>query len=490
MHIQAKNIHKSYGSIHANEDITLEIKPGVIMGLLGENGAGKSTFVKVLAGTIEMDSGNIEINGLPASIHSPSDAISLGIGLLHQDTCDFPTMGISENLQVGVPKKFFNSKQRWKEFAELQSGLGFHINLYQKIGDLTLGERQQLELLRLLWNGANLLILDEPTTGISRHQKQLLFAALRKLVEDGKNIIFVSHKLEDIQELCSRVAILRKGKLVGTLDVPCSDDDLVEMMFGRKLIRHNPCRNPSTESCLKIEGLAIKTSKERFFDIDLQIQRGEVIGLAGMEGSGQNHFLRVLAGLSNPIQGTISLNSHTYRRWLCFQMQREGIFFVPAGRLEDALLPGLTLQEHFYLSTRNVPFLIKKKKIVSSANEAIAQFNIKGQPSSFVEELSGGNQQRLVLAMQKKDSRLMLLEYPTRGLDIESANWVWEILRGRCEMGTSIIFSSQDLDELLFYADRIIVFYGNRVSKPIQASNMDENLLGSMIGGKNWEEAV
>ena len=490
MHIQAKNIHKSFGSIQANEGINLEIKPGVIMGLLGENGAGKSTFVKILSGIIEMDCGNILIDGFPEKIKSPSDAIDFGIGLLHQDTCDFPTMSISENLQVGVPKKLFNSKQRWKEFSELQSDLDFQINFDQKVGDLTLGERQQLELLRLLWNGANLLILDEPTTGISRHQKQLLFAALRKLVEDGKNIIFVSHKLEDIQELCSRVAILRKGKLVGTLDVPCSDDDLVEMMFGRKLIRNNPCRNPSTESCLKIEGLAIETSKERFSDIDLQIQRGEVIGLAGMEGSGQNHFLRVLAGLSNPIKGTISMNSHMFQKWSCFQMQREGIFFVPAGRLEDALLPGLTLHEHFYLSKRDVPFLVNKKKINSSANEIIAQFNIKGCPSSLVEELSGGNQQRLILAMQKKNARLMLLEYPTRGLDIESANWIWETLRSRCEMGTSIIFSSQDLDEVLFYADRIIVFYGNKVSKPIQASKMDENLLGSMIGGKNWEEEV
>jgi len=490
MHIQAKNIHKSFGSIHANEGINLEIKPGVIMGLLGENGAGKSTFVKILSGIIEMDYGNILIDGFPTKIESPSDAIDFGIGLLHQDTCDFPTMSISENLLVGVPKKIFNSKQRWKEFSELQSDLGFQINFDQKVGDLTLGERQQLELLRLLWNGANLLILDEPTTGISLIQKQLLFASLRKLVADGKSIIFVSHKLEDIQDLCSRVAILRKGKLVGVLGVPCSDNDLIEMMFGRKIIRNTLGRNPSTESCLKIKNLAIENSKNHLSNINFQIQRGEVIGLAGMEGSGQNHFLRVLAGLSTPLKGMISMNSHVFRKWSCFQMQREGNFFVPAGRLENALLPGLTLHEHFYLSKRDVPFLVNKKKINSSANEIIAQFNIKGRPSSLVEELSGGNQQRLILAMQKKNARLMLLEYPTRGLDIESANWIWEILRNRCEIGTSIIFSSQDLDELLFYADRIIVFYGNKISKPIQASKMDENLLGSMIGGKNWEEEV
>lgn len=487
MHIQAKNIHKNYGVVHANKGINLAIKPGVILGLLGENGAGKSTFVKILSGIIEMDMGTIEINGAPEKLSSPGAAIDLGIGLMQQDPRDFPLMGILENMKVGVQKKDFNSKQRWQKFIELQSYLDFQINLKQRVGDLSLGERQQLELLRLLWNGADLLILDEPTTGISSIQKQHLFSALRKLADDGKSIIFVTHKLEDIQALCSTVAVLRKGKLVGVIDVPCEDGKLVEMMFGRILVRNNPCRNISKDICLKVEDLTFNSSKEQFSNFNLHIQKGEVIGLAGMEGSGQNYFMRTLAGLTRPISGTIIVNSNTFHRGSCFQMQRAGVFFVPTGRLEDALLPGLTIHEHFFLSTRDVPFLVNKVKNISSAKKSIDHFNIIGRPDSLVEELSGGNQQRLVLAMQKEKARLLLLEYPSRGLDIESTNWIWEILRSRCEQGTSIIFSSQDLDELLFYADRVIVFFGNRLSKPIQASKLNENVLGLMIGGKNWE---
>lgn len=488
MHIHIIGIHKKFGTVHANNGISLEIKPGTILGLLGENGAGKSTLVKILAGVVQKDRGGIVLDGVSSEIRSPAEAIKLGIGLLHQDPHDFPSLSIAENLRVGVRRKAWKEQRELQRLDSIQSQLEFHINLNQQVADLTLGERQQLELLRLLWNDAELLILDEPTTGISRNQKELLFSALRKLSKQGKSIIFVSHKLEEIQDLCTQVAVLRKGELTGVLDKPFSEEQLVNLMFGRVLTRTNPCRKISNENCVEVEDLAIENSRIQLSNINFGIREGEVIGLAGMEGSGQNHFLRVLAGLAVPQRGKIRLNSHALPLGSCFRMQGEGIFFMPAGRLEEALLPGMTLYEHFYLSNEEVPFFVDRKNILSRAREKIEQFNIKGDSNSLVEELSGGNQQRLVLALQKEKARLMLLEYPTRGLDIESANWIWKILRRRCEKGVSIIFSSQDLDELLFYADRIVVFYGNQVSKPIQASRLDENMLGSMIGGKNWQK--
>lgn len=486
MHLYIKNIHKRFGLIHANNDVSLDIQPGVIMGVLGENGAGKTTLMKVLSGLIERDSGEIWIDGKLVEINQPADALEFGIGMLHQDPQDFPSMTIREDLQVSGLRKVKKAQLDWEEFHNWKRELGFEIDLNQDVSDLTVGERQQLELLRLLWMGVELLILDEPTTGISASQKDMLFNALRKLTQVGKTIIFVSHKLEEIQSLCDLVAIMRKGELVDVLHAPFDEEQLVFLMFGRNLKRVSPARCVTNEPCLRIENLNIEDFRLKLKDINLELFKGEVIGLAGMEGSGQKQFLQTLAGLKTSAGGKIIFDSRSLSGNSCFQFQKEGIFFVPSARLEEGLMPGMTLADHFFLARSDSGFVIDKKENEKYSQEKIQKFQIKGNPSNQSEELSGGNQQRLLLSLQREPANVLLLENPTRGLDIESANWIWRLLRERCEKGTAIIFSSADLEELLFYSDRILVFYGGHVSKPLPGEKLDESKLGSMIGGKDW----
>jgi ABC-type uncharacterized transport system ATPase subunit len=487
MHIQLKEIHKYFGSVHANNGITLTIEPGQILGVLGENGAGKSTLMKILSGLICKDSGEIFINQEKQELNSPSDALRLGIGMLHQDPHDFPSMTIREDLQIwdsrtGVKK----SAGDWQQLIAIQKNLGFHFDLKGTVGELTVGERQQLELVRLLWLGVEVLILDEPTTGISAAQQEVLFAALKKLAGQDKTIIFVSHKLEEVKELCSRAVVLRKGCLIGERQAPFNENDLVELMFGRQITRTRTSQSGTQDICMSVRNLSIEDFRIRIENVNFDLFAGEVIGLAGMEGSGQRQFLQTLAGLKQSTGGHIEIDREDINGKNCFEFQKRGIFYVPSARMEEGLVPGMTLEEHYILSDCEKRMFINGKNSRTMTETRIERFNIKGKAATNSEELSGGNQQRLLLSLLKDPARLLLLENPTRGLDIESANWIWSILLERCQAATSIIFSSADLDELTFYADRILVFFAGRISEPLSSSGLTEEKLGRMIGGKDW----
>ncbi len=487
MYIELKNIHKHFGSVHANNDISLTIEPGLILGLLGENGAGKSTLMKILSGLICMDNGEIMINNQLQMLTDPMDALSLGIGMLHQDPQDFPSMAIKEDLLIWN-QKYGNKKSRrdFSELIEIQRELGFKIDLNGMVGELTVGERQQLELIRLLWLGVELLILDEPTTGISASQQETLFGALKKLAQKGKTIIFVSHKLEEVKALCNQVVVLRKGCFVDTRTAPFKENDLVKLMFGRQIIRVKKSQVQTTKINLSIVHLNIDDFRISIENANLDLFEGEIIGLAGMEGSGQRQFLQTLAGLRQPTEGSIQLDGETISGKDCIEFQKRGILYVPSARMEEGLVPGMTLEEHYILSDCSEKFFIDPRKSRLISEKRIEQFNIKGNPFTNTEELSGGNQQRLLLSLLHDSARILLLENPTRGLDVESANWIWTILKERCQTTTSIIFSSADLDELTYYADRILVFFSGKISQPLASSGLNEEKLGRMIGGKDW----
>ena len=487
MQIKLKNIHKHFGIIHANDGISLNIEPGQILGLLGENGAGKSTLMKILSGLICLDSGEILVNGVAEKLESPLDAMRLGIGMLHQDPHDFPSMEIKEDLRIWNQRAGIKKKANgWKDLKEIQQDLGFNIDLDGIVGDLTVGERQQLEMVRLLWLGVDLLILDEPTTGISAGQQEVLFSALKKLAAQGKTIIFVSHKLEEVKELCGRAVVLRKGKLIGEREAPFDENDLVKLMFGRQIKRTRTPQASTKEVIMTVGGLSIDDFRIAIENVNFELYKGEVIGLAGMEGSGQRQFLQALAGLRQPTGGQILFDDHVLSGKSCYEFQKRGIYYVPSARMEEGLVQGMTLEEHFILADCGSSLIIDTKHSRKITHERIQRFNIKGQMGTNSEELSGGNQQRLLLSLLRDPARLLLLENPTRGLDIESANWIWSILRERCQAGTSIFFSSADLDELTFYADRILVFFSGRISQPLNSSGLNEEKLGRMIGGKGW----
>lgn len=492
MNVELRDIHKRFGKVHANDGISISVKSGTIQGVLGENGAGKSTLMKILSGFIKADSGDIILDGKKTIIHSPADSMRLGIGMLHQDPLDVPAMRAIDNFMLGSPSGFFpNEKQAISDFIKLQKEYGFDIHPDAYVESMTVGERQQLEILRLLWLGAKVLILDEPTTGISASQKTRLFETVKTLSKQGKAIIFVSHKLEEVEQLCTNVAVFRQGKKVGETKPPYVTDELVRMMFGKVIKKGQRICEQQDNIFMQVKKMDIEDVRLKIRDVELDIRCGEVIGLAGMEGSGQSLILRALAGLIRPTNGRIMIrDSKKSERNLAgkhyFEFKNSGIAYLPAARLEEGLISGLTLTEHFVLSEKQSGFFIDRKAAEEHANKKIKEFNIKGTPGHAIEALSGGNQQRALLALMRTPLNLLLLEHPTRGLDIESTMDIWSKLKSRCADGTSILFISSDLEEILHYSDRIIVFFGGKVSKAYDATKVSIEELGQLIGGKGW----
>jgi general nucleoside transport system ATP-binding protein len=491
LEVQVKGIRKYFGPVKANDGITLSVPAGTIQGVLGENGAGKSTLMKILSGFQPADSGEIILDGKPVTLRSPADAIRQGVGMLHQDPLDFPPMRVVDNLLIGAPGRLIPKRaEAVKAIAELAGPLGLTLDLKADVGSLTVGERQQLELLRLLWLGARVLILDEPTTGISATQREQLFGTLRRLAEQGKTVLFVSHKLEEVQELCTRVAVLRQGRLIGEALPPFRVDRLVSMMFEREVTPGERVCCATSDSLFRLTTVSAERGRIKLDPVSLDVRRGETIGLAGMEGSGQAVFLRACAGLIPTTGGRIQLQGLDLAGRNYHHFKRKGVAYVPAARLEEGLIPGLTITEHILLTRRKPGFFIDRESGRRLATERIAEYNIKGTPASPVEALSGGNQQRALLALVRPGAKVMLLEQPTRGLDIESVIYLWTKLKERCNQGGAIIFTSADLDELLRYSDRILVFFAGRVSGPFDAAATTVDQLGYLIGGRDISEAV
>jgi general nucleoside transport system ATP-binding protein len=501
MKIELNSITKSFGFVLANDNISLTVEAGSIHGLLGENGAGKSTLVKILSGFIARDRGSIILNNIPVEIKNPQDAIARGIGMLHQDPLDFPALSVWENFTIGrltssfnkteFPTKnrsaneFFLSKGAAAlELKQLADRFNFKLDTEEKVGNLSVGQRQQLELLRLLSLGVETLILDEPTTGISASQKDALFAAAKQLAAVGKSVIFVSHKLEDVDLLCDRATVMRQGRVAGNIEIPCPSNKLVEMMFDRELAQPNKPPTARSDVALSLHNLTIKDDRLNVKIDSLKVQGGEVIGLAGLEGSGQRLLLFLCAGLLPANSGTIIINGANMTRKSYQEYLQAGVGILPADRLKEGLVSSLSIREHVALRSPNKSFFVKWKETLKMTQQAIAFFNIRGTPDSQVERLSGGNQQRTQLALLPVPLNLLLMEHPTRGLDIESSIWVWQQLIARCQTGTTILFTSSDLDEIMQYSDRVIVFSSGQVSEAIDTAELTVDRLGQMIGGK------
>jgi general nucleoside transport system ATP-binding protein len=492
--VELRGIEKRFGALRANADINLSIPAGTIQGILGENGAGKSTLMKVLSGFLAADAGDIVLDGKRVDIDSPADAILAGVGMLHQDPLDFPPMRVVDNFLVG-PHRIAAAQRRLggtfpdraaarDALVELTGHFGFSLDPDAYVDSLSVGERQQLEMVRLLWLGARVFILDEPTTGISAPQREKLFAVLRQLAEEGRSVIFVSHKLDEVERLCHRVCVLRQGRLVGEAAPPYVTDRLVEMMFNRAITPAPRTYTGRDEIALALQGLAIESGRLELHGVDLDVRRGEVIGLAGMEGSGQALLLGACAGLVPTVGGKIMLGSQdlTGKPYRIFQ--RRGVAFAPAARLEEGLVPGLTLTEHFLLAKEKRGVFIDWAGGRRTAQAKIKDFDIRGTPASPIESLSGGNQQRALLSLVRDPLDVLLLEQPTRGLDVESTIYLWGKLKERCRQGTAILFTSSDLDEILQYSDRILVFFSGRASAPLDAASTDVETLGQLIGGR------
>jgi simple sugar transport system ATP-binding protein len=485
MRVELVDIRKHYGSVKANDGVSLTLEPGEIHGILGENGAGKSTLMKILSGFAAMTSGAILLNGRSASFRNTAEAVRLGIGMLYQDPLDFPNLSVLDNFLLGHTGRLRLHRRRiGAHFTRHSESFHFHLNPDAAVKSLTVGERQQLELLRLLALGVEVLILDEPTTGISAEQKDVLCAALRRLAAAGKSVVLVSHKLEDVETLCDRVTVLRGGRVSGTMLRPFDTQALLAMMFGRPPAMPPRLAHIPGQALLKLDRVSAQGGRSGLRDCTAEIHESEVVGLAGLEGSGQDAFLRAAAGITPPARGSVYLCGRDMHAGDYHRFRRRGVVFVPAARLEEALIPGLSIADHMALQADPPTFRLQPAAAFQVASTKIMDFRIKGQPDTLVDELSGGNQQRLLFSFLPPDPRLLLLENPTRGLDVESVNWVWQYIRGYSQRGTGIVFSSAEIDEILMVADRILVFFNGQVIKDVAASDTDAHDLGRAIAGK------
>jgi ABC-type uncharacterized transport system ATPase subunit len=486
MKIELQHIHKRFGSVHANNDITLTFEEGHIVGVLGENGAGKSTLMKILSGYQPADNGNILLDGVRVNYDNPRTAIQYGVGMLQQDPLDIGAFTVIENFlfQMRGTGILPNWRSARRKILEANARFGFELDPDAPAERLSVAQRQQLEIVRLLALGVRTLILDEPTTGISEQQKGALFNALKDLAtQDRMTVLLVSHKLEDVIALCDEVVVLRAGCLVGQRNMPATPKELVSLMFGAEIPPPKRERVQLGDSAFHVQEVNLTDGRLHMNNLNLDLRAGEVIGLAGLEGSGQELFMRACAGLHKVQSGKIrlhdkNLTGHSYRRHM-----DEGIIFAASGRLEEGLIAGMTLTEHSALMMDN-GMRINWGGAETQMQSQIAHYRIRGNSDDNIEQLSGGNQQRVLMALLPPAPSVLILEQPTRGLDVESAQWIWEQLLARRENGTAIIFSSPELDEILTYSDRILVFYAGHVIEIPDAhqTNLDE--LGHLIGGE------
>ncbi len=486
--IVLSDIHKHYGRVRANDGISLTLEPGRIYALVGENGAGKSTLMRVLAGHTRPTSGTLSISGRDLTHLTPALARECGVGMLYQDPLDFPAMPIWENFQLGAPHR------TKREVVDILGELSFRLDACflpdETVASLTVGERQLLELLRLLDLGATTLILDEPTTGITPEQKQDLFDLLMKLArEENHTIILVTHKLSEALEMADAIFVMRQGKLVSTLTPPYDEKALVQRMFGQAaegVVEALPEVVDATTPRLRMKDTLFAGPKYSMGPVNFTALPGECIGLAGLDGSGQELFLRGLCGLDRMPGGKLMLDNATFRTNDFKTLRKAGIQFVPADRLQMALFPDLNLMEHITLA-----FPGRKHGLDLFYEEQCVQgFNLRAHPDTRASELSGGNQQRLLLSLIPDSTPLLLMEHPTRGLDAGSARQVWNHLKGRCAKGATLIYFSPDLEEVLEHSHRVIVFYDRAIAAVVNREQATMNVVGALMAGKPADEVL
>jgi len=483
--IELIDIHKSFGTVQALRGVSLTAAPGTIHGVVGENGAGKSTLMKILTGFISKTSGDIRMADRPLTLTSPGEAKELGIGMLYQEPLDFPQLSVIDNFLAG--HQSYDLAQGKKVLADLSAEFGFSFQPDKPAEELTVGERQQLELLRLIRDGVKVLILDEPTTGISEIQQQQLFHALRKLQGDGATIFLVSHKLEEVDSLCDTVSVLRNGALVASQTAPFDRGELLTAMFGQ--LPDDQTHRPNVAAAddnviLEFSQVTINIGRSGLHEASATIHRGEIVGLAGIDGSGQAVFLKACFGLYAPERGTIARFGSPLRN-LYAASQRGRAVFLPADRLSEGLFPALSVRDHHLLARQHESFFLTARSHLKETKNAIHTFNIKGEPQTPAADLSGGNQQRLLLSLIPNNAELILLENPTRGLDIHSTSWTWKFLREKAANGATIVFASPDLEEIMAETNRVMVFFNGKIALDKPTATVTFPVVSGAITGEH-----
>jgi len=476
MKIEIKNISKTFGDLIANSEISISINNG-IHALLGENGAGKSTLVKIISGQIAPDQGEILIDDKSLLLGSPKQSIESGIGLLNQDPLDFGNLSVLETFLVGIKDQnpFRKLNKTKQSISDLFKKYKIKIDFSERTNNFSIGERQQIELLRLLYNGAKLIVLDEPTSAFSLEQKKMMFNTLRSLSNEGIIIIFVSHKLDEIMELCDSGTILKSGKVVHSITKPFNSKEIIGKMFENtdSLVKNDKDFSSSEYFNISVSNNDLLEKEKKYLEI--KFPYGSVIGIAGLQGSSNDLYIKNF--FTKDLSETkITLDSNN-------KISKKSFYYMPADRVERGLFRDLNVLEHFGLYKASESKILNWGKIKDIASKKISEFNIKAKFSNEVSELSGGNQQRLMLSLMPEVKSILLLEQPTRGLDLNSAQNIWETILSRKSKDIAIIFSSTDIDEIWDYSDIILSVSGRFIVNIDYKKNLTKEKIINYVSG-------
>lgn len=501
-YIELKNITKSFGSVIANNKINLQVKRGEIHALLGENGSGKSTLMNILSGIYTPDEGEVYIGGTKVKFRSPGDAIAAKIGMIHQHFKLVEVISAKENIAAGTRKELFVKNKKLKEeIADLGNKYGLLVDPDKKVYNMSISEKQTVEILKVLYRGADVLILDEPTAVLTPQETRALFKILKNMKECGCAIIIITHKLNEVMEVSDRVTVLSKGESVLTVDTSDIDEKkLTEKMVGKtiSLDIERPLINEENKSVLlDIKNLTVvnKQGHKMLKDVSLNIKSSEIHGIAGVAGSGQKELCEAIAGISPVKSGKIFLDNTNITGMSPRIMKKKNIIlgFIPEDRLGMGLVSGMDIIDNillkFYQNMKGL--FIDRKWGRKKASEIVEKYNVSTPGvDQMINKLSGGNIQKVLLAREiEQEAKLLITAYPVRGLDIGASYSIYDLLNEQKKKNVGILFVGEDLDVLLAICDRISVMYEGEIMADLDAASTTKEEIGLLMMGKRKEEA-
>lgn len=498
--LEMRGITKRFpGGTLANDSIDLDLGVREIHALLGENGAGKSTLMNILYGLVTPDEGEIRIDGKPVAIQGPSDAIARGIGMVHQHFMLVPVLTVAENVVLGQEVtrggQVLDMRAAERRIQELAERLGFTVDPRARVDQLSLGQQQRVEILKAIYRGARILVLDEPTAVLTPQETREIFGVLQRLREEGTSIVFISHKLDEVLEIADRITVIRRGKVVGTrVPAETNENDLAELMVGRAVsLRVDRGESHPGDVVLEVVGLRAQDDRrhEVCQGVDLTVRAGEIVGIAGVGGNGQDELVECVVGLRKPVAGTVHLAGRDITRLSVEERRDLGIAYVPADRQRFGLVLPYLLPDNFVLTRYGeVPyaaglggFIRQFGPIRSEAGRLAKEFDVRSSSLDVpAATLSGGNQQKVVVAREfRHDLKLLVIDQPTRGLDVGSIEFIHKQVIERRNAGVGVLLVSAELDEVLDLSDRILVMYRGRVVGSFAAAEAQREKVGLLM---------
>lgn len=502
--IEMRHIVKKFGDFKANDDINLTLHQGEILALLGENGAGKSTLMRILSGLLEPTSGEIFVKGKKVEINSPTKAKELGIGMVHQHFMLMESFTVLENIILGHEPTngiVLNIRKAREQILKLSEKYGLAIDPDAQISNITVAQQQRVEILKVLYRGADILIFDEPTAVLTPQEITEFIQIIKNLAKEGKSIILITHKLSEIKAVADQVTIIRRGRDVGTFEVANVDDNrLAELMVGHHVnMKLNKKSVKLGREILKVENLKVKNTRGSFAvkKLSLNIHGGEILGLAGIDGNGQDELVEAITGLRHVNGGKVIINGQNMTNKKVRQITEAGVAHIPADRQKYGLILNLPLAENLVLQTYyKQPYskhgIINHQAIHEHAEELIKKYDIRTTSAELpASDLSGGNQQKAIIARElDRNSDLIIAFQPTRGLDVGAIEYIHKQLLAERDAGKAVLLVSYELDEIMQLSDRIAVLHDGKISGEVKPEDTNDTELGLLMTGIKKEGAV